>query len=210
MSPSTMTARGRRSPAQSSSILSSVRNEMVKSPCNAMLNDEPKGKKLNYFKGIFVILCSSFCLVECEKFEPDIVGVCPQGYPDECHEFCYKVSHITPDSEGECGKATWDEARQICEKLGGGVVSIRNEREQKCLEKYIAKSISGMWIGLYEEVDQLTNIGQWKWLDELVQYQGSYQNWGPGNKSSPRCFRSRIILSFKCENSARNSILWQN
>ena len=120
-----------------------------------------------------------FFPVECEKLETDVAGVCPVGFPDECHEFCYKITHTTAENT-DCGRATWDEAQKNCAKIGGRVLSIRNEKDQRCLEKYIEKSTSGMWIGLYEEFDALTNTGKWRWLDDGTQYQGSYQNWDQG------------------------------
>ncbi|OQV23367.1 Macrophage mannose receptor 1 [Hypsibius exemplaris] len=118
--------------------------------------------------------------VECEKLAPTNSGTCPAGFPDEGNDFCYRIVHTAATASAECAKVTWSEAKDICARAGGSVLTIRTEADQKIIEKYLEKSTSALWLGLYEEVDQLTNIGTWKWLDDNATYQGSYQNWDDG------------------------------
>ncbi|OWA52739.1 Macrophage mannose receptor 1 [Hypsibius exemplaris] len=118
--------------------------------------------------------------VECEKHEPTNTGVCPAGFPDEGNDFCYRVVHTAATASAECTKVTWTEAKAICARAGGSVLTIRTEADQRLIEKYLERTASSLWLGLYEEVDPLTNIGTWKWLDNNATYQGSFQNWEDG------------------------------
>ncbi|OQV23365.1 putative Macrophage mannose receptor 1 [Hypsibius exemplaris] len=118
--------------------------------------------------------------VPCEKSAPTNSGVCPVGFPDKGIDFCYRIVHTAATASAECAKVTWSEAKDICARAGGSVLTIRTAEDQKIIEQYLERSTSALWLGLYEEVDPLTNRGTWKWLDDTVSYQGSYQNWEEG------------------------------
>ena len=61
--------------------------------------------------------------------------------------------------------------------MGASLVTVRNERDQRCLEKYVGgKADASLWLGLYYS----SNSGSWRWLDESVAYQANYKNWAPG------------------------------
>ncbi|OQV23363.1 Macrophage mannose receptor 1 [Hypsibius exemplaris] len=120
--------------------------------------------------------------VECEKLIANVTGTCPVRFPDEGNDFCYYVAHTTATVFGECFKATWSEAKDACAEMGGSVLTIRSEADQQLLEKYIERSTSALWLGLYEEVDPLTSIGTWRWIDDNATYQGNYQNWEQGSE----------------------------
>ena len=114
--------------------------------------------------------------VECEKLVTTNNGTCPEGFDEECHDYCYKMTH-TSASVGSGAVATWVNAQRACTALGARIVTIRGEEEQKCIGNYIASAKSAMWIGLYDVSNQL-NTATWQWVDP--DYQGTYTNWAPG------------------------------
>ena len=123
---------------------------------------------------IFIVM--SF-VVECSKVITANTGKCPEGFDDECHDFCYKMTHSS--SSVVNGKLeTWDNAKRACIALNASVVSIRNEEAQTCLVRYTEAAQNNMWIGLYDD-STTSSTGNWKWLDQDVTY-GNYRNWAAG------------------------------
>ncbi|XP_055345941.1 macrophage mannose receptor 1-like [Paramacrobiotus metropolitanus] len=109
---------------------------------------------------------------------------CPVDFPTECNTMCYRVQTKSHQNNQSIHVDTFQRAKQQCEKLGGRLASIRNEEEQKCLEKYIHHSTDGMWIGLYEALDPSGEY-VWKWEDEGAGFGfSSYTNWGNGKPSN--------------------------
>ncbi|XP_055348421.1 macrophage mannose receptor 1-like isoform X1 [Paramacrobiotus metropolitanus] len=109
---------------------------------------------------------------------------CPVDFPTECSTMCYRVQTRSHQNNQSVHLDTFERAKQQCERMGGRLASIRNEEEQKCLEKYIHHSTEGMWIGLYEALDP---SGQyvWKWEDEGAGFGfSSYTNWESGKPTN--------------------------
>ena len=76
------------------------------------------------------------------------------------------------------GKKTWHEAKRLCEKMGGHLVTINSKGEQKFIKKLIRgadRQIDNYWIGLTDEGHE----GNWNyWITgEPV----TYSHWNPGN-----------------------------
>ncbi|XP_055346481.1 macrophage mannose receptor 1-like [Paramacrobiotus metropolitanus] len=132
----------------------------------------------------------------CERFNhtrPHHV-VCPQEFPHECADHCYRVSTIThhTNQTDDSWRVTFDEARANCRALGGDLVSIRNEAQQKCVRPYAQYSEVGLWIGLrnfYEGPEPLED--KWTWVDNDNNTEPAlYTNWNfgePNYGTSERC-----------------------
>ena len=120
---------------------------------------------------------------ECEKLEPEVQGLCPEGFLDECNTHCYKMSLPTSDAATwPVTKKSWDAAKQECQKYNSSLLSIRTEKDQRCIEKYLERAASPVWLGLYEEVNPITNAPTWTWMDDSIEYgEGSYKNWNTGD-----------------------------
>lgn len=76
---------------------------------------------------------------------------------------------------------SWTDARDMCEELGGHLVSINSEEEQDFL-KYLAltsTSSKGLyWLGGYRNIDDQYN---WYWCDGT---KFSYENWASGEPNT--------------------------
>ncbi|OQV23366.1 putative Macrophage mannose receptor 1 [Hypsibius exemplaris] len=123
---------------------------------------------------------------ECDKTEPsDVQGVCPMGFPKDCGDFCYRLGgHVTSSQSQIDAQATWEEAKTACANMGSSLVTIRNEKDQRCVEKLLTESDWHLWIGLYYQDNLVTPptppSGRWKWLDPLYEFQQTFVNWQAG------------------------------
>ena len=85
--------------------------------------------------------------------------------------FNYNGSQYTLTSYG-----TWQEAQAQAQSLGGNLVTINNENEQKWLVTKFGDT-ENLWIGFTDQVKQ----GEYKWASEWASDKTStYTNWYPG------------------------------
>ena len=117
--------------------------------------------------------------------------------PDDAIEFnghYYKVYE---------GKYTWTEAKELCEELGGHLVVISSEEEQKFIETI---NNERRWIGAYRGDDMV-----WHWV---VNEAGSYSNWGeglPDNSSNVVANENCLaVWPYKWNDLADNNLREQN
>ncbi len=65
---------------------------------------------------------------------------------------------------------TWEEAKAICEDLGGHLVTITSQEEQDFIDSLIGNSIRGCWLGGYKNENNI-----WTWVTNEIWH---YVNWG--------------------------------
>ena len=74
------------------------------------------------------------------------------------------------------GPGTWEQAQAQAQSLGGNLVTINNENEQKWLVTKFGDT-ENLWIGFTDQVKQ----GEYKWASEWASDKTStYTNWYPG------------------------------
>ena len=71
---------------------------------------------------------------------------------------------------------SWDEAKEECERLGGHLITITSEEEQRYIETYIRELVGEteprkIWIGCTDEGHE----GDWRWCTGEP---FEYNNWG--------------------------------
>ncbi|XP_055347013.1 macrophage mannose receptor 1-like isoform X2 [Paramacrobiotus metropolitanus] len=115
---------------------------------------------------------------------------CPADHPQECDTVCYRIQTRSHQANQSSLIMTRSNAARICRDFGGSLATIRNEREQKCLEKYVLHSADGLWIGLSENYVFGSGDYVWEWDDSVVDYgPATYQNWASGKPAlSPTSF----------------------
>ncbi|GFO21670.1 C-type lectin [Plakobranchus ocellatus] len=93
-------------------------------------------------------------------------GVCPSGWSKGVSS-CFKMYEL---------RRHWNEARTVCQKDGGDLLTIRDE----CMTHHLeAKILDGpYWIGLSDQKEE----GTWRWLNESIML--VYKHWGPGQPSN--------------------------
>ena len=78
------------------------------------------------------------------------------------------------------GEATWEEANERCESLGGHLAVINNKKENKALYKYmIERGYESVNFGYTDQKEE----GKWVWAEG---YESDYTNWG---KNQPDNFQ---------------------
>ncbi|OQV11953.1 Macrophage mannose receptor 1 [Hypsibius exemplaris] len=117
--------------------------------------------------------------VECSKLISTNNGTCPDGFDDPCHDYCYKISHSSSGSPGG-SPVNLTTARTTCSNLGGSLVAIRNEDDQKCIGKYIESATVNLWLGLYEKTGNVNGNLLWAWPDGTI---ANYDHWNAGEPS---------------------------
>ncbi|XP_055345944.1 macrophage mannose receptor 1-like [Paramacrobiotus metropolitanus] len=109
-------------------------------------------------------------------------GYCPNDFPHECSNRCFRVEVIRSHNN-RTEHVARNLAQQRCQQLNDGhgrLASIRTEEEQRCLERYLDHAVGPMWIGLYEAQRENGDY-YWKWEDEGHTYQASsFVNWETG------------------------------
>ena len=117
--------------------------------------------------------------------------------PDDAIEFnghYYKVYE---------GKFTWTEAKELCEELGGHLVVISSEEEQKFIETI---NHEPRWIGACRGDDMI-----WHWI---ANEEGGYSNWGeglPDNSSNVVANENCLaVWPYKWNDLADNNLQEQN
>jgi len=78
----------------------------------------------------------------------------------------------------------WKTAKDRCEAMGGHLVTVSNEQENKFMIALATKTIgdinnSGIWLGATDE----RNEGQWEWIDGTP---FKYSNWNEGQPNGNR------------------------
>ncbi|XP_071133809.1 perlucin-like protein [Mytilus edulis] len=81
-------------------------------------------------------------------------------------------------------RLTWEKAKKRCEEIGGYLVKVDNEKENRWLAERARKKSITFWIGLLSETEY-----NWKWANEdkkpeFLKFKKGYPN---KNTSSPRC-----------------------
>ncbi|OQV11956.1 C-type mannose receptor 2 [Hypsibius exemplaris] len=120
---------------------------------------------------------------ECSKLITTNDGTCPSGFEDECHDYCYHITHSSSSGQGKGEEAMFEVAKTKCSEMGGSLVSIRSEEDQKCIAKYVESMEGTLWLGLYETTGNTNGTVNWKWLDDDFVDEGNYRNWGKGEPS---------------------------
>jgi len=99
-------------------------------------------------------------------------------------------------------KMSWNKAKLEAEKLGGYLVCINSDQEQKFIADFVTVNgkVQPTWIGLNDEEVE----GEWKWVNgETV----SYKNWQPNQPDNHDHYGSKqnyVWLGFK------NSSQWDD
>ena len=86
---------------------------------------------------------------------------------------------------------SWDDAESFCEKHGGHLVTITGEKEQKFIERYLAKAEKqeSYWIGLNS--GKSSRFSTWVTKEAI-----SYTNWADGNPDRNQSYScARIAAS---------------
>ncbi|GFN83274.1 macrophage mannose receptor 1 [Plakobranchus ocellatus] len=93
-------------------------------------------------------------------------GVCPSGWFKGIGS-CFKTYEL---------KRHWKDARAVCQKDGGDLLTIRDE----CMTHHLEDKVNDgpYWIGLSDHKEE----GTWRWLDESFTI--IYTHWGPGQPSN--------------------------
>ncbi|MBE6752886.1 MAG: hypothetical protein E7559_00785 [Ruminococcaceae bacterium] len=67
----------------------------------------------------------------------------------------------------------WEDAKEICEQMGGHLATITSEEEQTYFEEILPTEHGWYWLG----ASDTENEGEWKWVTEE---EFEYENWGSG------------------------------
>ncbi|OQV11954.1 hypothetical protein BV898_13749 [Hypsibius exemplaris] len=51
--------------------------------------------------------------------------------------YCYHITHSSSSGQGKGEEAMFEVAKTKCSEMGGSLVSIRSEEDQKCIAKYV-------------------------------------------------------------------------
>ncbi|XP_055345878.1 macrophage mannose receptor 1-like [Paramacrobiotus metropolitanus] len=121
--------------------------------------------------------------------------VCPKEFPLACGNHCYFVRTIQQHNNqtDQTVLVTFNEARATCLAMGGDLVSIRSEEQQKCVRPFAQYSIEGLWIGLrnLDLNSSPSDTSKWVWTDRDNNTEPAlYANWylgEPTSGGSERC-----------------------
>ncbi|GFN81177.1 Cd209 antigen-like protein c [Plakobranchus ocellatus] len=109
-----------------------------------------------------LIYCKEESSFICEKKGvcPTVDGVCPSGWSKGVSS-CFKMYELKRD---------WKEARTVCQKDGGDLLTIRDE----CMTHHLEAKVKDgpYWIGLSDQKEE----GRWKWLDESFMVRTNLHN----------------------------------
>ncbi|GFT23252.1 macrophage mannose receptor 1 [Nephila pilipes] len=108
--------------------------------------------------------------IEIPSTRDPTIGNCKKGWYAH-RDRCYLPVGLT-----EKDKANWTDASQICQHLGGYLVSIRNVEDQVYLAYLMQSLKDDVWIGFH---DTLLS-GRYYWVDNS---DVRYTNWAPGEPS---------------------------
>lgn len=118
------------------------------------------GKKVTGKRSINVFVAQSAVVIENEE---TIGRLEAESYNGHTYQIFYS-------------ERTWDDAEAFCEKLGGHLVTITGENEQKFIERYLAKAQKqqSYWIGLNSGKN--TVFSTWVTKEAI-----SFTKWADGN-----------------------------
>lgn len=98
---------------------------------------------------------------------------------------------------------TWKEAKQKCEELGGHLVTINSEMEQKLLaDNDLRNPEIQYWIGGTNEPESDTDQKiEWRWITKET---WNYENWRPGEPNNANGEEHYLTLGLQSEESKWN------
>ena len=111
--------------------------------------------------------------------------------PNDAHEFQGHYYYVCDNS------STWNDAQQYCERMGGHLVTINSEAEQKFLERLIFNGKkNAYWLGGYKQ-----NDGNWCWI---TNESFSYTHWAASEPNNYFGNENRLMM-YRNNNSRTTS-----
>ncbi|XP_048579857.1 uncharacterized protein LOC5521688 isoform X1 [Nematostella vectensis] len=112
---------------------------------------------------------------------------CPRFY-SKYGDSCYRMSYI---------KLPWSEAREVCKKEGGDLVSIHSAFEQAFLLRNMINFVGNVWTGM----TRMPNTVEFTWSDQSVK---EFSHWSRGQPGRP----GTTQMCVQAINSAKSDARW--
>ena len=96
----------------------------------------------------------------------------------------------------------WQNAQDFARKVGGSLVVINDEAENKWITKTFG-SDTEFWIGLTDEVDE----GKWLWVNDL---DCIYKNWATGEPDNYKKMQHYVIMNKQAAKGATEAGKWND
>ena len=96
----------------------------------------------------------------------------------------------------------WQHGQDFAKKVGGSLVVIEDEAENKWITKTFGSSTE-FWIGLTDEVDE----GKWLWVNDLDLI---YKNWATGEPDNYRKMQHHVIMNKQAAKGATEAGKWND